>query len=107
MLQKMISLLAAVLLAVGCFPLPIGYYTILRIVVCATSIILIVLNKYEKLAYYYVINVIFAILFNPFFPVYLHSKMAWVVIDAFAAVWFVVIAIKLLVARKDDKKDMI
>ncbi len=84
-----ISILTAILLVVGCFHLPIGYYTFLRIIVFVTSIVLIVLNWGKRLSVAIIITALLGILFNPIIPVYLHNKTAWIIIDALAAIWFI------------------
>ena len=84
-----ISFLTAILLVVGCFPLPIGYYTFLRIIVFVASIVLIVLNWGKRLSVAIIITALLGILFNPIIPVYLHNKTAWIIIDALAAIWFI------------------
>ncbi len=85
---RYLPLIAAILLIVGCFRLPIGYYTFLRIVVCIVAVILLFYPKNKSITYRHIINGLVAILFNPIIPIYLHSKMAWVVIDALVAGWF-------------------
>ena len=83
-----ISLLTAILLVMGCFHLPIGYYTFLRIIVFVASIALIVLNWGKGLSVAIIVTALIGILFNPVIPVYLHNKTAWTFIDLFAAGWF-------------------
>lgn len=87
-ISQTISIIAAILLIIGCFRLPIGYYTFLRIVVCIVAVILLFYPKSESVTYCHIINGLVAILFNPIIPIYLHSKTAWVVIDAATAGWF-------------------
>ena len=85
-----LPLISAILLVVGCFHLPIGYYTFLRIVVCFVSLILLFYFKNNSINYRHIINGLVAILFNPIIPIYLHSKTTWLVIDVIVAMWFVV-----------------
>lgn len=101
-ISQTISIIAAILLIIGCFRLPIGYYTFLRIVVCIVAVILLFYPKSESITYRHIINSLVAILFNPIIPIYLHSKTAWVVIDATAAVWFIVQT--LLNCKNNDKE---
>lgn len=89
-ISQTISIIAANLLIIGCFRLPIGYYTFLRIAVCLVAVILLFYPKSESITYRHIVNGLVAILFNPVIPIYLHSKTAWVVIDAAVAVWFIV-----------------
>ena len=84
-----ISVLCSLLFFVACFNMPIGYYTFTRIVVCIASVIMLFgAIKREKHVIAIVYGVI-AILFNPIFPIYLHNKTTWVVIDLICALWFV------------------
>lgn len=83
-----ISIITAILLIVGCFHLPIGYYTFLRIVVFVAAIILLANSIKEERSWQAIIMGLIAILFNPIIPIYLHSKTAWMVIDALTAIWF-------------------
>ncbi len=86
--MKYLTIIIAILLAVGCVHLPIGYYTFLRLAVFAASIVVIVADRERGVN---ITNILFAataILFNPIFPVYLHSKLAWITIDAVAALLF-------------------
>lgn len=81
-------LIPIALLLIGLADLPIGYYTIVRIVVCIIS----ALSCYwsyrsdEKVGIATVAFGLLAILFNPIFPIYLQSKGVWTIIDIIAAV---------------------
>ena len=88
--STIICLITALLLVIGCFHLPIGYYTFLRIVVFVASIVIIIDNHKMGFNYSNVTTSIVGILFNPIIPVYLHSKMLWTVIDIVASVWFII-----------------
>lgn len=88
--NQTLVIIAAILLIIGCFRLPIGYYTFLRIVVCIVAVIFLFYPKSKSITYRHIINGLVAILFYPIIPIYLHSKTAWVVIDAVVAVWFIV-----------------
>ncbi len=86
-----ICLITALLLVIGCFHLPIGYYTFLRIVVFVASIVIIIDSHKMGFNYCNITTGIVGILFNPIIPVYLHSKMLWTVIDIIASVWFIIV----------------
>lgn len=64
---------------------PYGYYTLLRLVVCGTSLF-IAYKAYEfnRKVWMYVMGFI-ALLFNPVIPVHL-DKEIWVVIDVIVAI---------------------
>lgn len=83
-----ISILVAILLVIGCFRLPIGYYTFLRIAVSIAAIILLANSIKEKRNWQAIAMGLIAILFNPIIPIYLHSKAVWMIIDVFTAVCF-------------------
>ena len=87
-IRTYLSLIAAILLIVGCFRLPIGYYTFLRIVVSIVAVLQLFYLGSKSVSYHHFVNGFVAILFNPIIPIYLHSKTAWIVIDVVAAVWF-------------------
>lgn len=68
--------------------LPYGFFTLLRLIVCASSVYLAWTirdgGKYWVAAVFLVI----AILFNPIFPIYLNRE-TWVVIDIAVTVFFI------------------
>lgn len=89
-LQKNITwilIITAILLTIGCFKFPMGYYTFLRIVVCVTVILAIIANKDGGFDGYNIVFALIAIFFNPIIPIHLHNKLAWSIIDALCAVW--------------------
>lgn len=83
-----IFLVPIALLLIGLADMPIGYYTLLRIVVCLVSC----LSCYwsyksdDKIGIATVVFALMALLFNPFIPIYLHDKDSWAVIDIAAAI---------------------
>lgn len=97
--KTLLAAIAAVMLILACFHLPIGYYTFLRIAVFGIAIVLIVLNRSRGIDAANIITALLAILFNPIVPIYLHSRSTWLWIDLLAAVWF--IALIFLPSRKD------
>jgi hypothetical protein len=97
-----LSFIAAIMLTIGCINLPIGYYTFLRIVVCSVAVMLIIDVAKSNVNYKLIINGLIAILFNPFIPIYLHNKTAWMIIDIIAAVWFAIQGIGML--RNSNKQ---
>ncbi len=79
--------IAALLL--GLAKMPIGYYTFLRIIVCLASVVIAagVYDQKKEISGGVVLFAIIAILFNPFFPIYL-NKEVWSVIDLITAAIF-------------------
>lgn len=86
--MKYLTSIIAVLLAIGCFSLPIGYYTFLRLVTCGGAVAVIIADSERGVNFSNILWAIVAVLFNPIFPVYLHSKSVWVIIDAAVALLF-------------------
>jgi hypothetical protein len=88
--QVTISLLSIIMLLLAVPPIwPIGYYMLLRIVVCVSSAYLSLLGfNMDKKSWGWIFIVI-AVLFNPIAPIYL-KKDIWVVIDIIAAIIFAV-----------------
>ena len=66
------------ILAIGILPLPIGYYTLVRIVVFITMGYLTWQYFEAKDNTLVWVFGFFAALYNPFIPVYLHSKALWI-----------------------------
>ena len=97
-----VYLICAFFLAIGCFHLPIGYYSFLRIIVFITSIIWIVKNFEKNFSFDIIVSALLCILFNPFFPIYLHDKSAWTIIDALSAGWFIFLAINTFVKERNQ-----
>jgi hypothetical protein len=91
--MKGLLIIAAGALVLGAFNLPIGYYTFLRILVCATCINILITDYKGEIGPTQIIFGIMAIFFNPLIPIYLHDKAIWKVIDLVAAVVFVVKAL--------------
>ena len=68
-----------VMLIVAAFPLPYGYYTLLRLVVTVCSGVLCFAYFKNSSAWYILFGMV-ALLFNPLFPVHL-DKVIWAVLD--------------------------
>ncbi len=85
------SYFCSALLAFAVFPLPYGYYGLLRFFVTAVAIYCAYDAWKKKAEGYYLIGFLFvAVLFNPLIPVYF-EKTVWTVIDvvlACAFFWF-------------------
>jgi hypothetical protein len=88
--MKWLLILCATLLLLGLADLPIGYYTLLRIVVSIGSVTVIV-SEFEKgLSFWVILFGIVLIFFNPIVPVYLKEKSAWVPIDFIGSILFII-----------------
>lgn len=84
---KKTYLFLAGILFISCLPLPIGFYTITRLVVFISMIILMI-NFYKINTNQVIILGLIAIIFNPIFTVYLNSKILWVLIDLGLGIYF-------------------
>ena len=88
--MKTLLLICTGLLFIGLFDLPIGYYTLLRIVVTIGSVAVVV-SEFENGFNFWVITFgLIAILFNPLIPIYLNDKSAWMPIDIIAGILFII-----------------
>ena len=78
------------MLILGIADLPIGYYTLLRIVVTIGAL-LVVITEFENGLNFWVITFgLIAIIFNPIIPIYLNEKSAWMPIDIISGIIFVI-----------------
>ena len=74
-----------VILAIGILPMPYGYYSLSRLVVCgcaAFGAYKANLTKDEAFAWVFGIT---AVLYNPIIPVHLNEKELWVVVNLLTA----------------------
>ena len=93
-MPKQVIFLAVGFLLLGIFPLPYGYYTLLRLIACVVftwAAYVTFGNKETLLPWAFII---LALLFNPVIKVYL-SKEIWAVIDACSAIFLLIASPKL------------
>ena len=90
-LPAAVWLVPAVALLVALAPLPYGYYTLLRIVVCgaAAFIAYSTFSQEGSVSLWVLVMGGLAVLFNPLIPIHL-SRELWAPIDAISAVVFLV-----------------
>jgi hypothetical protein len=84
--RSSIMLVSIAILVVGILPMPSEYYMFLRIVVffsAIASFFWFPLDYLKEKA----VMVIISIIYNPLYPIYLHSKSAWVLINILT-IWF-------------------
>ena len=78
-----------VVMAIGIAPMPIGYYTLLRLVVCGCSIYYAYhLYEREDRTYVWIFG-FFTVLYNPIMPIYLYEKSLWTVVNVITAFVFI------------------
>ena len=77
-----------VVLLIGVLPMPIGYYTLSRVVVCGCSAYF-AYNFYKKknIPNIWIFG-FFAFLYNPILPVYLYEKSIWLVVNIITIIVF-------------------
>jgi hypothetical protein len=81
------------MLFLAVFSFPIGYYTLLRLIVSLTAGLLcfkLIKNDNSLLI---VISGMIALLFNPLYPIYLGDKSIWIPIDILTGCFLVYMAI--------------
>lgn len=79
--ERAFLLICSGLLFLAVADLPVDYYTLLRIVITVCGI-LVVAREYKSDVNFWVIAFgLVVIVFNPVFPVYLHDRTAWILID--------------------------
>jgi hypothetical protein len=88
--MKALLLLCSILLFLGLIDLPIGYYTLLRIVVTIGSVAVAVMEFENGITFWVITFGLIAIVFNPFIPIYLNDKSAWMSIDILAGILFII-----------------
>lgn len=86
--MKAVAIVAATLLFVAVFNLPIGYYTFMRVGVTIASILLIRQEIEKGISTWVILFGIITILFNPILPIYLGSKSLWLPIDTISGTIF-------------------
>jgi hypothetical protein len=77
-----------VFMAIGILDLPYGYYHLLKLVVCASSIYFAYKMHTSNDTVFQWVFVFFAILYNPIVPIYLYEKEIWVIVNLFTAIAF-------------------
>ena len=86
--MKGLMVLCGFLLLVGIADMPIGYYTLLRLVATIGSVAVVVAEMEKGITPWVIAFGLLALLFNPFIPVYLNDKDAWMPIDLIGGVLF-------------------
>ena len=98
--MKLFLIFCSALLLLALAPLPIGYYTVLRIVVSIGCATVIFTEFSEGMNTWLVLFGITLIVFNPIIPVYLDDRDFWAPIDIAAAILFLVKAFSIPPSKK-------
>tara|TARA_Y100001935_G_C17170956_1_gene440208 strand:- start:137 stop:424 length:288 start_codon:yes stop_codon:yes gene_type:complete len=78
-----------VVIGIGLFPMPYGYYFLLRLVVFVCAVYFAIqLNSQSDTTLVWIFG-FFALLYNPFIPIYLGSKSLWVIVNLITAGVFI------------------
>ena len=88
--MKVIWYVSAGLLFLGAVSMPSGYYELLRWVICAAAAFATYTNYSIDKSTWAISFGVVALIFNPFVPLYLYDKFAWMVIDISAGLMFVI-----------------
>ena len=75
-------------MAIGLFDLPYGYYNLLKLVVCASSIYFAYQMNLKNDPLFPWVFGFFAVLYNPIVPIYLYKKELWIIVNIFTALAF-------------------
>jgi hypothetical protein len=86
--MKTLLLICTGLLLLALTDLPIGYYTILRIVVTIGAVVVVITEFENGINFWVIAFGLITILFNPLIPVYLGNKSTWTPIDLITALLF-------------------
>ena len=89
-------LVSSIIMLLLCFlaRFPHGYYTLLRLVIFITSLIMVIVAfKFKKKAWGITVGLI-AFFFNPVVPIYL-DKSTWKLIDLVVAILFIILLLKI------------
>ena len=88
--MKFLLIICACLFLLGLANLPIGFYTLLRIVVTIGSIAVVVTEIEKGINFWVIAFGLTGIIFNPIIPIYLHDKGVWLPIDLLCAILFLI-----------------
>ncbi len=94
------SIIAIIFLLGAMLPLPVGYYTLLRFVVCGVAVYIAYLAyEYRQMWAMWTFGLM-AVVFNPIIKIYL-GREVWLAMDLLALVLFVVALIKVKKQRSE------
>lgn len=88
--MKYLLIICATFLLLGLAELPIGFYTILRIIITIGAISVIISEYESGLNSWIIVFGFVAIIFNPLIPVYLNNKNIWIPIDIITSILFII-----------------
>jgi len=83
-----LSIAAVLCLFVAIAPLPIGYYTFLRVLVTVAALANAYYAFSKNSTLWIAVFILIAVLFNPVFPVYLYKKSLWMPVNIITGILF-------------------
>jgi hypothetical protein len=86
--MKIIWYIAAGMLFLGAVSMPSGYYDLLRFAICGAGAFAAFTNYENNNQSWAIVFGIIALIFNPFIPLYIYDKFAWLIIDLIAGILF-------------------
>ena len=89
MTNKNLYYAGAIISLLAVLPFPTGFYFVTRIVLCFI-LLYIIYESYKDRSKFWVFLAPLVLLYNPIIPVYLHSKVLWVVINIITAVMIMI-----------------
>ena len=88
--MRSFTLICALVLFTGCFPMPIVYYSFLRLIITIGALWVVVQELQKEVNLLVVSFVIMVVLFNPIIPIYLHKKSMWLPLDSISGLLFLI-----------------
>jgi hypothetical protein len=86
--MRTLLLICSGLLLLALTDLPIGYYTLLRIVVTIGAVAVVITEYENGITFWFIAFGLIAVFFNPLIPIYLGNKSSWMPIDLITAMLF-------------------
>ena len=88
--MKSLYITICIILGIALLPISGGFYILVRIIVTICAIAATIQNSSNVINIWSMIYGGMAILFNPLFPVYLHDKGVWIMIDILTIALFII-----------------
>ena len=77
-----------VVMAIGVLPMPYGYYSLSRLVVCGCAVYFAIASKSQNQDVFIWVFGALAVLYNPIIPVHLYEKEIWIIVNLVTAAVF-------------------
>ena len=102
MKNNLFWILPVVVMGIGIFDMPYGYYNLVRFTVsfCAVYFVYLCFVSAKSDSFVLWVFVAISLLYNPFFQIHLYEKSIWVIVNLVTAYAF--LANRNLMEQKDD-----